>query len=373
MKMKHIAIVIIIAIITSACTFTKTLYYNKANITDYKIFKNREVKTSGCQEWKLSEDYNKHSIPAKYIEDIKKIKTVSYLVVYNGEILHEEYWDKYDKDKYSNSFSMAKSFVSLLIGFAIDDGYIKSVDQKVSDFLDYFKEGKKNDITIRNLLTMSSGLNWNESYGNPFGNTAKSYYGRDIEKIIKSLPADFEPGKKFVYSSGDTQVLAFILEKATGKTLSDYMSEKLWMPLGAKNNALWSLDKKNGHEKAFCCFNSNARDFARIGQFVLQNGKWNGKQLLSDKYLKESLSPATYLKTSSGKAVDFYGFQWWMFKYKNMDIKFARGLLGQYIFIIPAKNLVIVRLGHHRSKTFVNGIPSDIYMWVDIALGMIKN
>lgn len=369
--MKSLIILIsLLIILICSCTFTKTLYYNKANITDYKIFKNRVVEAGDLQEWKLSENYNKNSIPEKYIETIEEIETVSYLVVHKGEILHEEYWDKYNKDSYSNSFSVAKSFISLLIGFAIDDGFIKNVDQKVADYLDYFKEGDKSKISIKNLLTMSSGLSYDESYGNPFGNTAKSYYGKKLEKIIMSLPADFEAGQNFKYSSGDTQILAFIIEKATGKSVSEYMSEKLWKPLGAENDALWSLDKKNGHEKAFCCFNSNARDFARIGQFVLQNGKWNGKQLISKDYLKESLSPASYLKAGE-RSVDFYGYQWWMFKYEGMDVKFARGLLGQYILIIPDKELVIVRLGHHRSKTFKNGIPSDIYMWVEIALEML--
>jgi hypothetical protein len=115
----------VLILIVCSCTFTKTLYYNTANITDYKIFRNREVKADNHQAWKISENYNKSTISEKYIEVIDDIETVSFLVVHKGEILHEEYWDKFDMDTYSNSFSMAKSFISLLIGFAIDDGYIK--------------------------------------------------------------------------------------------------------------------------------------------------------------------------------------------------------------------------------------------------------
>ncbi len=369
MKKLYLALILVF-IFASSCTLVKTLYYNKADIDDHAIFKYREVKTGEHQEWELSENYNKNTILSNYIPIILEYETASYLVVHKGKILHEEYWGKYNKDSYTNSFSMSKSFVSLLIGFAIDDGVIKGVDQKAADFLDYFKESDKANISIKDLLTMSSSLNWKESYNSPFGNTAKSYYGKNLEKIIKKLPADSIHGEKFAYSSGDTQILALIIEKATGKSLSDYMSEKLWQALGTKHIARWSIDKKDGHEKAFCCFNSNARDFAKIGQFILQTGKWNGKQLLSESYIKESLAPATHIKFGE-KPVEFYGYQWWMIKHKEMDVKFARGLFGQYIFIIPEKDLVIVRLGHKRSSASVKGVPADVLMWLDIAFEMI--
>ncbi|MFH2094300.1 MAG: serine hydrolase [Bacteroidota bacterium] len=368
--MKQIGIIcsgIILALVS--CTFTKTLVYNSVNISDYKIFKNRTVRTGNPQLWAIHEDYNKHDIPSGYLAEIDNIGTVAYLVVCKGKILHEEYWDGYDKDSYSNSFSMAKSFVSLLIGFAIDDGYIQNTDQKVCDFIPEYAKDERSGIAIKDLLTMSSGLYFGESYGSPFSRTARVYYGRNMYRIIKNLKLKDEPGTKFSYSSGDTQVLAFVLEKATGKTLSDYASEKLWIPLGANHDALWCLDKKNGHEKAYCCFNSNARDFARIGQLILQNGKWNGKQLISEQYLRQSLTPASYLKIGEHN-VDFYGFQWWLMDYKDMKVTYARGLLGQYIIIIPDRELVIVRLGHHRSKQTRNGIPEDLFMWMDIALGM---
>lgn len=367
--MKKTALFLVIAFLIFSCTLTKTLIYQKADIDDYKIFNNRTVEKGDHILWKTDENYNKYKISEDYLKEIKEIETVAYLVVYKGKILHEEYWDGYNSDSYTNSFSMAKSIIGLLIGFAIDDGFINNVDQKVSDFIPEFKKDDRDKITIKDLLTMSSGLYWGESYSSPFSRTARAYYGKNLYGIAKKLKLKSEPGKVYSYSSGDTQILSFIIEKATGKHVSDYASEKLWKPLGTKNNALWSLDKKNGNEKAYCCFNSNARDFAKIGQFMLQNGEWNGKQLLSVNYLKSSLTPASHL-TYDDKPVDFYGYQWWILNYNDIQVCYARGLLGQYIMFIPEKEIVVVRLGHRRSAGTENGIPNDIKMWLDIALDM---
>jgi len=207
----------------------------------------------------------------------------------------EAYWDGYGKDSYSNSFSMAKSIVSLLVGCAINDGYIRSIDDPVGNYLPEFAEGDKAKITIKHLLTMSSGLSWDESYSTLFSLTTKGYYGNNLSQLVLNQTVVKEPGKTFEYRSGDTQLLSLIIEKATGETLSDYASEKIWTKVGAEHDALWCLDRNDGVEKAFCCFNSNARDFARFGQLVLNQGMWNGEQIVPASYLAEALTPATYL------------------------------------------------------------------------------
>ena len=257
---------------------------------------------------------------------------------------------------------------------AIDDGYIKSVDQKACDFIPEFDIGDNKKLSVKNLLTMSSGLNWDESYSSLFSLTTRAYYGNNLKKLVCGLKVVEEPGVKYKYLSCNTQLLALILEKATGMKVSDYASKRLWTPIGAKYNAYWSLDKKNGLEKAYCCFNSNARDFARIGKLCLNNGSWNRKQLISKEYLEESFRPASYLTDKYGSPVDFYGYQWWMFNYNGIKVNFARGLLGQYIFMIPSKNMIIVRLGRKRAMDNGDKNPSDIYMWVDAAvkLSMVK-
>src|SRR3954468_14742033 len=251
------------------------------SLTEYKIFDNREVKAGNYQKWSISKNYNSKRISPQQASDFAQLQTIAYVVVKNDSLIHEQYWDGFGEDSYTNSFSMAKSFVSILVGMAIDEGKIKSVDQPVGDFLPEFKTGEKSILTIKHLLTMSSGIDFDEDYVNPFAYPAQAYYGSDLRKLTFRYKTKSEPGKEFIYLSGNTELLSFILSKATGKTISEYASEKLWKPLGAKNSAFWSLDHKNGEEKAYCCFNSNATDFARIGELYLDSGKWNGQQLIS--------------------------------------------------------------------------------------------
>ncbi len=350
----------------------KSLIHLTASLDDYKIFENRIVKAGEYVEWKTSDNYNNYTLTKAELDTFNQFKTISYLIIKDSSILFENYWANYNSDSLTNSFSMAKSITSLLIGIAIDENKIQSVNDKVSKYLPEFKNGKRKDITIKNLLTMSSGLTWNESYWNPFSSTTNAYYGNNLEKLVLGLKLKNKPGEKYKYLSANTQILSLILKKATGKNLSEYASEKLWIPLNTKNDALWSIDKKNGVEKAYCCFNSNARDFARIGQLILNKGMWNGKQIISEKYLSEALNPAKYLKDENNVNVNFYGYQWWLINYKGYDIQYARGILGQYIIIIPAKNTVVVRLGHKRSSERTRHHPNDILFYINTALKITK-
>ncbi len=365
-----VVLLIVIIFIASQPYLQKALIHQQADIDDYKIFANRPVKTGTYQPWKIAADYNKKPVRDSLLTAIEGYETVAFLVIQNGEIRHEQYWDGYGPTSLSNSFSMAKSIVSLLVGMAIDEGKIKNVDQYVSDFLPEFKGGKNGWLTIKHLLTMSSGLNWNESYSNPFSVTTKAYYGNSLRDLVLNLKVEEDPGITNRYLSGNTQLLAFVLEKATGKPLSEYASEKLWKPLGAHYDALWSLDKEGGEEKAYCCFNSNAQDFARLGQLVLNRGRWNGRQLISEKYMSAAISRAAYLNDEAGDPVNYYGYQFWVVEYKDLRITYFRGILGQYIFIIPEKNAVVVRLGKVRGKP-IGHHPTDIFVYLDAALALL--
>ena len=167
-------------------------------------------------------------------------------------------------------------------------------------------------------------------------------------------------------------MLALIVEKASGKSVSDYASEKLWKPLGAEHPALWSVDRPEGIEKAYCCFNSTATDFARIGQMVLDSGQFNNQQIISKEYLKQATVPANWLKGEERDSLDYYGYQFWMLTHKGHKIIYARGILGQYIFIIPSLNAVVVRLGAERSKVIIRHEPSDIFTYLDAAFVLIE-
>lgn len=304
---------------------------------------------------------------------LDELKTVAFLVIQNDSILYEEYREDWTPQTLSNIFSATKSIVGLLIGVACDEGYIKSLDDPVGKYLPEFQQGEKSRITVRNLLTMSSGLNWDEAYTALFSKTTQAYYGDNIRELVMGLEPETEPGKQYSYKSGDTQLLSFVLEAATGRTISDYAQEKLWKPMQACNDALWNLDKKGGDEKSYCCFNTTARDVARFARLMLHNGNWNGRQLVSEAYMAEAMAPAAYLENEFGDgALDYYGFQIWIVHYKGMQFPAFRGLGGQYIFAIPQKNAIVVRLGHKRSDEYNREKTIDLDRYLDIAFKILK-
>lgn len=366
-----ILLLVIIVIITPPFAF-RALWHGMVNIDDYKIFYNRTIKAGTYQPWEISDDYNTATLSDDVVDQIAEYDPVAYLVIQDEKIIYEEYWDGYDANSISNSFSAAKSIVGLLIGAAVDDGFIKNLDQKVADFIPSFKEGKKKEISIRDLLTMSSGLDWDEAYSSLFSLTTEAYYGTDLLKMINERKVAKEPGKYHYYSSMDTEILALVILNATGKTISNYASDKFWKNFGASQDAYWMLDHENGMEKAYCCFNSNARDFARWGQLILNNGSWNGKQLISSEYIEQTTTPASYLIDEDDNKLDYYGFQWWIIDYKGYQIPYMRGILGQYVFAIKEKNAVVVRLGHERSDERIGPNRMDIYVYLDAAFEILN-
>lgn len=383
--MKKIGWAILIPLATVCCAggflalpsnyyLRRALVHLLPKIDQYPIFENREVKAGDPVPWPLSEAYNRRSVPEKYRPLFDKYETVGFVIIRDSALLFEEYWEDYSPESHSNSFSMAKSIVALAVGCAIDDGFIKSVDLPVSYYFPRFKGFNGKPLTIRHLLTMSAGVDFQEAYSSPFSPTTKLYYGDNLEEIAFGMKEIEEPGVHFEYQSGVTQLLAFLVEKATGEKLSSYVSRKLWTPMQAEETALWSLDRKDGMEKAYCCFNSNARDFARFGQLVLNKGKWNGKQLISESFLEEAITPDSSLTLKeTGEKNKQYGFQFWNLEYKGMKIPYMRGILGQYIFIIPEKNAVVVRLGHKRSDTKTEQhYPDDINVWLDAAMDILN-
>lgn len=381
MKKWGLAIVILVGCLTAFLMLPSNYYLRRAlvhltpKIDQYPIFENRLVKAGDPRPWDMDEQYNSSSIPEHLMPDFEKYGTVAFVVIKENRLLFESYWDDYSSSSLSNSFSMAKSIVALGIGCAIDDGAIRSVNQPVSDFIPEFPGYEGEILTIKHLLTMSAGVDFEEAYTSPFSPTTQLYYGNDLKKIVYNMKEIEKPGMNFVYQSGVTQLLAFVLEKATGERLSDYVSRKLWTPMQAEESALWSLDKADGMEKAYCCFNSNARDFARFGQLVLNKGRWNGQQLVSSSFLDEATTPdASLVFAEHGVPNQCYGYQFWHLTYKGMQIPYMRGILGQYVFVVPEQNAVIVRLGTKRSETRTDQFyPDDIDVWLEAGLAIIGN
>ena len=331
-------------------------------IDDYTKFINRTVVAKQAQKWAISNNYNFYQLSESEEALLKKWESNAFVVIENKEVIFEKYWDGYSDQSLTNSFSVAKSFTSLCIGAAIKEGKIKSTNQLVSDFL---PEYNGSDLRIKDLLQMSSGIDFGESYGDPFGFMAKAYYGTNVYDLTLAKKQVKPAGTEWKYQGGNTLLLSFILEKVTGQTLSEYFAQKFWQPVGAANDALWTIDQENGRERSYCCFYSNAKDYARIGQLMLDSGRWNNIELIDLEYFLASISPVN-LPDELGNQVTHYGYQWWLGEHKDVSFHYARGILGQYIVSVPKWNLVFVRLGKKRDPARGAVVPSDLFDYLEL-------
>ena len=380
MKRFSIAVLAVIAVF-AALLFTPPLSHirNFVNwgvhtVHDYKTHPVEVVEKSvSPQPWVLDSMYNQRSIPDSLMMVIDSNDTHAFLVFQDGKLLYEKYFDGYSEATLSGSFSAAKSIISMLIGIAIDEGKIKSVDEPVANYIDHFKEGKLSEIKIKDLLTMSSGTNWDEGDKGYFSLNGKAYYGDDMAYVVNQFEYKEPAGKTWQYRSGDTQALGLIVEKVFGKSIADLTSEKLLQPMGAETDALWLLDGGENHAKAFCCYNGTARDYARFGHLILNNGSWKGKQLVPESYMKEATTPALYLKdpTEDYAPVDYYGYQFWILNYRDMKISSMNGLFGQYVYAIPDKNAVVVRLGESKITYYIHHSQPENFTYIDAALSVL--
>jgi CubicO group peptidase (beta-lactamase class C family) len=349
--------------------FPLTIFSGKMgpDIDEVTLFKHNEVSIAFPQPWANSNKTVKLS--DSVLQLMESYETVSFVVIKNDTVQYEKHWESQSDSSLINSFSMAKSITAMLVGCALKDGLIKSVDEPVANYLDEFKVGDLQKITIKHLLTMSSGLGFKEDYSSMFSWPAEAYYGPDVNGLtIKQSKPETEPGKTWFYKGGDTQLLGIILKKVTGKTVAQYASEKLWKPMGAEQPAFWSLDE-HGMEKVSCCWYSNAKDFARIAKLMMNQGNWNGQQIIDSAYVIEALRPAVLLDRKGNKSQQ-YGYQWWLMNHKGHEVFYARGIRGQYIFAIPDIKTIVVRLGHKRAKKDGDELPEDIFVYLDAALSM---
>jgi CubicO group peptidase (beta-lactamase class C family) len=272
--------------------------------------------------------------------------TTAFIIIKDDKILYEKYLNGYQRDSISTSFSIAKSITSALIGGAIDDGLIGSVDDPITKYIPELKEKDSRfyHITIKNLLTMSSGLRYVEE-GLPWSDDSKTYYDTNLRSLALSSKIEEEPGKRFHYNNYNALILGMILERVTHKPVSQYLEEKIWKTLGMEAPASWSLDSDaSKFEKMESGINARAIDFAKIGMLFLNNGNWNGKQIIPEKWINESTRPDT-----TTDPAPFYQYMWWVDPLSADGAHYnfyAFGNLGQYIYIIPEENLVVVRHGY---------------------------
>lgn len=335
---------------------------------EFPSFPSRKIDAGAPAPYPLSATYNRSNIPEDLLPSVEALDPLAFLVIHRDSLLFEKYWEQRKPEDLSNSFSMAKTIVSILAGIAIHEGKIPSLDVPVLTYLPNLKGPYARQLTLRHLLNMSSGIDFDEDYISPFAYPAKAYYGTDIRKLTLGYSCEHPPGREFIYLSGNTELAALVIEKATGMSLSSYASEKLWKPIGAEAAASWSTDVEDGMEKAYCCVNSNARDFAKLGTLYLHQGYSNGRQLIDSAYVAESILPAKLQDAGNQKLIDRYGLSWWLCTHRGKNVFYARGILGQYIMVMPDEQLVAVRLGRKRLKEKRNDHPQDLFTYLDLAL-----
>ena len=380
--MKRILLAVAILAILAVCmTFTAPmshlrnyLKWGVHTIHDYRTHPVRGIPAARKPEpWPYDSLYNRVGLSDSMQRRIDAYDTHAFLVIRNGRLFFERYWDGYDSLRLSGSFSAAKSIISLLVGIAVDEGRIGSLEDPAGKYLPHFLTEGLENVRIKDLLTMSSGTNYDESDKGYFSLNALSYYGDDLEYMVSKMKRKEEPGKYWEYRSGDTQVLGLIVEKVFGRSISQLVAERFMGPMGAERASLWLLDGDGRREKAFCCFNGVARDYARFGQLVLNGGTWGGNRIVSEAYVKAAVTPAAHLKDrKEGDApVDFYGYQYWIFRHRGVPVYAMNGLFGQYVFVLPEQNAVIVRLGESAVEKSIHHFQPENFVYVEAALQML--
>lgn len=349
--------------------------HSTAHIDDAGNFAQRKIATTQPLAWDKDAAFNKEPLNTATLGYLQQYKSAAFVVAKNGKLLHETYFAPYTENSKTNSFSMAKTVTTMQVGLAVQQGLIPSFDAPITQFLpEYVGSARASKATISQLSAMKAGHDWTENYKLPFNVTTDLYFGKDAEKLVLNKNFEREPNTEFEYSSGSTQVLGVILKRAIQKknpqsNVSEHLSQSLWQPLGMEQDALYTLDRAGedgGMERTYCCIFATTRDYAKLGQLLLQDGQWGGKQLLDKAFVERMRKPD--LKP-------YYGHSLWMdWTYKHPFYS-LQGHQGQYVIVVPSLQLVVVRVGQYRNKALLgpNGrIPLEVYSFVDEAVRLAQ-
>jgi len=376
--LSFLALILLILTILSIKYSPRYVYrlarYHVADVYDYTHFENREIKASaGAFSFPVSldeddveslfQDQVVASGFSSFNEWATKSQTTALIVIRRDTIRYEKYFNGFSRDSYFHSQSVAKSFISLLIGFAVEDGFIQSIEDPMTNYVPELLERDTlfSRITIRDLLMMRSGLKYNEAFlpgigiHAPWHDEAVGYYHGNVRKLLlKRMELDGEPGRYFQYNNYNTSFLGLIIERATGKTVSAYLEEKLWSRI-MEYDALFSIDsRRSGFEYMPSRLMARAIDYARFGRLFLHEGNWNGRQIVSGNWVRESTTEDTTVSREfypewmgSGCQRTYYKYQWWGHTDCDSSYRFfASGNLGQDIYILPKEELIIVHCGN---------------------------
>lgn len=356
----------------TALRYTYLSGHNTAHIDDARNFAQAPIRGGAEQAWvKAPRQAVLSSSMQSYLQSHQ---TAAFLVAHQGRLLHETYFAPYNVDSRTNVFSMAKTLTTLLLGAAVDDNFIPSAQAPVGPWLpEYANHPRGKKATLAQLSAMTSGHEWSENYYLPLNPTTELYFGGRVQDTVLRYGFERTPGTEYEYNSASTQLLGIALQRALQQkraqvTLSDYLSQKLWQPLGLAD-ATWSLDRPRedgGMEMTYCCVHARARDMLRVGQLLLQNGEWNGQQLVPASFVQMMSQPNGYVR--------YYGHGLWTDPDAVEPFYFMQGHLGQYVIVIPSKQLVVLRTGQYRTMDTDQHpvIPQEVYLYVQEALRMLS-
>ncbi len=367
--------------IASLSYLKRYVFWNNPTNKDYKKFPSEKISCEksffefnkdGSGEFYKSDlfreieyKYKNETIRSSLREFLESTGTTSFIIIRDDKILFEEYFNNYRRESINTSFSTSKSFTSALIGIAIDEGFIKSLDDKVVDYVPELKGKASDSLSLRHLITMSSGIKYNTSYY-PWADEPKSYHYTDLKKLVlKNVKQEYEPGQYFKYVNYNTILLGIILERSTHSSPIAYLQDKIWKPIQMEFPAEWGMDsRKKGFPKMESGINARSIDFAKFGRLFLNKGKWDNKQIISEEWIKESTGPLKAPNDQYYVSKNFYPYSmffndkrlyykygWWGLKSDAENYDFmAIGMLGQFIYVCPQKQIIIVRNGSKWGK-----------------------
>jgi CubicO group peptidase (beta-lactamase class C family) len=341
-------VLLLASFFVTSCTTLRILYYNVPDLKVRDQFPKRHLVKSptpfnfvnNALSFPVSHSINIDQTKWNSFEEfLEENETVAFLAIRNDTILYEKYFEDFQDDRPIPSFSIAKSFVSALVGCAIDEGYMGSVQDPVIKYVPELKNKGLDDLTIEHLLQMTAGLKYKEHYWYHKKNLAYIFYTDDLNSSVFGLKAVRKVGEKHEYQSIATQLLGLALSRSLAdQTVTEYLQEKIWTPLQMEYDASWDLDREDGIEKTFCCLNACARDYAKFGRLYLNEGEWEGKQVVPREWVRRSLK----IDSLNGSA-PHYQYLW------RLDIEsssfYAKGFFSQLVYVNPERNLIFVRLG----------------------------
>jgi len=297
-------------------------------------------------------------------EFLKETDTTGLLILRDSRVVYENYWRGNNANTHWISFSLCKSFVSALVGIAVAEGKIASINDPVTRYVPELRGSAYDGVRIKDILQMSSGASWNEDYSdwnsdiNRFGRAFA--FGGSFDDFVKTLKGEHQPGTFNRYNSMDTQVLGLLLRHVTGRPIADYLSEKIWTPLGMESGAEWTTDDA-GSEFAAGGLNATLRDYAKLGELYRNQGNWQGKQIVDANWVKASITPdAPHVQPGARKNADSpygYGLQWWV--PDNRGDFTAIGIYNQFIYVSADRHLVIAKTSANHAYGTSNGESSD--------------